>query len=105
MELYSEKEKDEFLSSVAFRFCPNCGEPIVQKAHGRKKIFCSDKCRFQWKNRHPKPENWKSTRTAICPVCGREFLASREYSRQRKYCSHACANKGRARREVAVHES
>ena len=105
MELYTEEQKKEFLSAVAFRFCPQCGEPIIQAPTGRKKIFCSDKCRFQWKNRHLKPENWKSTRTAVCPVCGREFLASREYNRLRKYCSRACANKGRARREIAVHES
>ena len=32
-----------------------------------------------------------------CPVCGREFLASREYTQKRKYCSRACANKGRAK--------
>jgi hypothetical protein len=33
----------------------------------------------------------------ICPVCGKEFRASREYKTERKYCSHACANRGRAK--------
>ena len=95
MELYTEEELQEFLSSVAFRFCPNCGEPIVQPPRGRKKIFCSERCRREWDNSHPKPENWKRTRTATCPICGRSFTASREYTRQRRYCSHACANKAR----------
>ena len=63
-----------------------------------------DACRFAWKNKHPKPENWKSTRVALCPVCGKEFLASREYKSKRKYCSHACANRGRAMEKRAAAE-
>ena len=96
MELLTAQEEQEFLDAVATRFCPNCGAAIIQARKGRLKIFCSERCRFQWKNRHPKPENWKSSRTAVCPVCGKPFLASREYSRKRKYCSRACANRGRA---------
>lgn len=96
MELYTKEEELEFLSRVAASFCPNCGAPIIQSGRGRKKKFCSDKCRWEWKNRNPKPENWKSTRTAVCPVCGKEFPASREYKVKRKYCSRACSNRGRA---------
>ena len=96
MELLTAQEEQEFLDAVATGFCPNCGVAIVQPPRGRTKKFCSDECRFQWKNKHPKPENWKSSRTAVCPVCGKTFTASREYTRQRKYCSRACANKGRA---------
>ena len=96
MELLTPQEEQEFLAAVAVRFCPECGEAIVQPKRGRMKVFCSDHCRWQWKSRHPKPENWKSSRIAICPVCGKEFTASREYTRQRKYCSRACANRGRA---------
>ena len=96
MELLSAQEEQEFLDAVATRFCPNCGAAITQPPRGRMKKFCSDECRFQWKNKHPKPENWKTSRTAVCPVCGKEFMASREYTRQRKYCCRACANRGRA---------
>ncbi|MBO5568104.1 MAG: hypothetical protein J6A79_04110 [Clostridia bacterium] len=95
MELLTVQEKQEFLSAVATRFCPNCGAAIIQPPMGRMKRFCSDGCRFQWKNQHRKPENWKSSRIVVCPVCGKEFLASQEYARKRKYCSHACANRGR----------
>lgn len=96
MVLLTAQEEQEFLDAVATGFCPNCAVPIAQPQRGRRKRFCSDQCRWKWKNLHPRPENWKSSRTAVCPVCGKVFTASREYNRQRKYCSHACANRGRA---------
>ncbi len=86
----------EFMESLPSGFCPECGNPVYQNPKGRRKRFCSEACRFAWKNKHPKPENWKSSRTAVCPICGKEFTACREYSRQRKYCSRSCANRGRA---------
>ena len=87
--------EEEFMNSLPSGVCPNCGSPVYQKERGRRKIYCSDACRFEWKNRHPKPENWSSSRMAVCPICGKEFLASREYKNKRKYCSRACANTGR----------
>ena len=89
----------EMLEDMAKRFCPNCGAAVTPNSKGRPRIFCSESCRYAWKNRNPHPEKWKSTRTAICPECGKPFLASREYGRVRKYCSHACANRGRAKRK------
>ena len=92
----TELEKAEFLNSVAVSFCPECGREVIQNPKGRRKKFCSDSCRFAWKNKHPKPECWKGIRIAVCPTCGNEFQAYRESKRIRKYCSHACANRGRA---------
>ena len=92
----SAEDEKEFEDAVVKGFCPECGKAVYQNPRGRRKKFCSDACRFAWKNKHPKPENWKSTRIAVCPVCGKEFLASREYKNKRKYCSHACANRGRS---------
>ncbi len=86
----------EFLDAIADCFCPECGAPVVQNPRGRRKVFCCDCCRIAWNHKNPKPQNWKGTRTAICPVCGKSFLASHEQKRKRKYCSHACANRGRA---------
>ena len=59
----------EMIRDMAFSFCPH--------------------------NTHPKPENWKTVRSKICPVCGREFSYRHQYGLERKYCSRACANKGR----------
>lgn len=92
-----ENGLDELAAQTVKRFCPQCGEAIVENLRGRPKVFCSDRCRYAWKNTHPKPENWASTRTAVCPVCGKSFLAFREYDRPRKYCSRACANRARAK--------
>ena len=88
--------EEEFKDSLASGVCPNCGNPVYQNPRGRRKKFCSEACRFEWKNRHPKPENWSSSRLAVCPVCGKEFIASREYGKKRKYCSRSCSNTGRA---------
>ena len=93
---FGEMLEKEFMDTLPSGVCPNCGSPVYNKPRGRTKIYCSDACRFEWKNRHPKPENWKSTRKAVCPYCGREFLASREYQGKRIYCSRACANRARA---------
>lgn len=95
----------EYLDAVATGFCPNCGMPVEQPKRGRPKKFCSERCRFQWKNRHPKPENWKSTRTAVCPVCGKEFLAFREYTHRRKFCSRTCANRSRVAERKQQHDA
>ena len=96
MAKLTDDDEQDFLSAVAFGFCPERGKAVYQNRRGRTKKFCSEKCRTNWNHRHPKPENWKSTRVAVCPVCGKEFYASREYQRKRIYCSRACANKGRA---------
>lgn len=95
---------DEFLSRVAERFCPECGMAVSQNATGRPKKFCSVRCRNLWWAKHQMPEHWVSARMKTCPVCGREFLSSRETIRPRMYCSHACANKGRVVRNQTMKE-
>ena len=49
----------EFMDSLPSGFCPECGGPVYQKPKGRRKKFCSEACRFAWKNKHPNPANWK----------------------------------------------
>ena len=95
-----ELNEQKFLDGVVHQFCPQCGRAIVQNRTGRHRKFCSDACRRQWWNHHPMPEHWQSVRKAVCPVCGKEFLASREYGKLRIYCSHACANRGRSARRT-----
>ena len=86
----------EYLSRPRVRVCPVCGEVFETLGRGRPKRFCSEECRSKYHHQHPNPANWTTTRIAVCPVCGKEFQASKEYGRMRKYCSRACANKGRA---------
>ena len=89
----------EYLSRPRVRVCPVCGEVFETLGRGRPKRFCSEECRSKYHHQHPNPANWKSTRIAVCPVCGKEFQASKEYGRLRKYCSRACANRGRAKEQ------
>ena len=93
-----------YLSRPDARRCPVCGEVFETKGRGRPKKFCSEKCRTKYHHRHPNMQNWTTTRIAVCPQCGKEFTAAREYGHLRKYCSRACANRGRAA-ERRQHES
>ena len=94
---FEDQQIEEFLRCVAKRFCPECGEAFPRNPRGRPKVFCCDACRRAWWEKHPQPEHWKSTRKLICPVCGREFLAIRDYAHKRKYCSRSCSNKARGK--------
>ena len=47
---YEDPNMDEFIAGCAKQFCPWCGAPVVPNHMGRKKKFCSDKCRWAfWK--------------------------------------------------------
>ena len=91
----------EMVKDMAFAFCPQCGTAIVPNHRGRPRKFCSPECRSKWNNTHPRPQNWKTVRSKVCPVCGREFSYRHQYGLPRKYCSRACANKGRAKGECS----
>lgn len=97
---YVEVNMKEFIAGCAMRFCPNCGKGIEGNRNhlklGRPRKFCSDECRQKYWKEHPKVEVWDSYEKKICPVCGEPFYAQHENKRERKYCSRACANRGRA---------
>ena len=48
---YNEMDIEDFIEDCAKQFCPYCGNGIVQKPKGRRKIFCSDKCRYAFHKR------------------------------------------------------
>lgn len=71
--------------------CPCCGGAIPQAATtGRRRKFCSEKCRREWWKMHPGAG--KRSESAIyhstCVACGKEFTTYGNSSR--KYCSHTC---------------
>lgn len=94
---YETPDLGDFLTNVAKRFCPECGEAFGRNRMGRPKQFCSEKCRRLWWGKHEQPEHWASTRKMMCPVCGREFLAVKDLGQKRKYCSRSCSNRARGR--------
>lgn len=74
--------------------CLNCGEQLVFTPHKKKKKFCSDKCRMHYWNTHPQEMNLTNATTIQCEVCGKDVLSYRK--KPRRFCSRACAVKGRA---------
>ena len=47
---YEDPDMGDFISLCAKRFCPWCGVPVEENRMGRKKKFCSDRCRWAfWK--------------------------------------------------------
>jgi endogenous inhibitor of DNA gyrase (YacG/DUF329 family) len=76
------------------RRCPVCGTAVEVKPRGRKRIYCSDKCRDL--GHHPrKTETRWGVRIAYSPVsrtighcrtCGRSVALTKA----QKYCSEAC---------------
>ena len=45
---YEDLDMSDFINGCAKRFCPWCGTPVIENHTGRKKKFCSDKCRFAY---------------------------------------------------------
>lgn len=73
-------------SKYGFIECKNCGT-TAENFTGRK-IFCSRKCYFEYKNKTRRDR----FEYAICPVCGIEFEKSfgKKYT---TYCSNECRGK------------
>lgn len=72
------------------KICANCCEPIEQPTKGRRKKFCSEKCRREWWKQHPDEINQKETAQyhLKCAYCGKDFISYG--NKNRKYCSHYC---------------
>lgn len=70
--------------------CQFCGKELQQPETGRKRKFCSEKCRRDWWKAHPEEIRRKPTAfySGVCAFCGKEFTSYGNNGR--KYCSHAC---------------
>lgn len=70
--------------------CPNCSSVLKQPERGKKRRFCSDKCRSEWWSKNYEQHNFseKNTHSFICRGCGKKFTSYSNNSR--KYCSHEC---------------
>lgn len=70
--------------------CSQCGKRLIQPSTGRKRLFCSDECRYRWWHANEKliPRPLGSREEVTCANCGKPIL---DYVRKkRRYCSHEC---------------
>lgn len=79
--------------------CLRCGKELEQPHTGRKKKFCSDRCRREWWKEHPERITRRETAyyKSVCVYCGREFKTYG--NKDRRYCSHNCYVRDRFFRE------
>lgn len=73
--------------------CENCGKPVLQNKHRKRKRFCCDLCRTSWWNSHQDQVNRKANYELICKCCSHTFISYGNSNR--KYCSHECYLKDR----------
>ena len=69
--------------------CKNCGTVMTAAPGKRNKLFCSDKCRYQWWHLHR--GNSLNAEERTCLFCGKIFRTNRI----QKYCCHDCYIRGR----------
>jgi len=79
--------------------CPQCYGPIRHKKRGRRKRFCTEKCRRAWWKEHEEarnrnPKSWYSNQ---CLACGKYFVVYGNHCQ--KYCNRECYLNHRYRRE------
>lgn len=70
--------------------CQCCGQTIQQPNIGRKRKFCSERCRREWWTAHPEDSQKKETAfyEKTCAYCGQQFTVYG--NKNRRYCSHEC---------------
>ncbi len=79
------------LASLETR-CKQCGKPILQPPHAKKKLFCSTSCRYKWWNAHPESGSHRTVHQFTCLTCGTPFES---YQKNRKFCCTECYVKSR----------
>lgn len=71
--------------------CKNCGQELTSTPNAKPRLFCSDRCKQAWWNRHRYERFSVKVVPHTCPICGKMFV---DYSgANRKYCSQECYRK------------
>lgn len=64
--------------------CKNCGKPLSHPTGGGRKIFCSNRCRYQWWNHFRSRQPYR----LICYCCGKEFVSFG--NKKKQFCGREC---------------
>jgi predicted amidophosphoribosyltransferase len=68
-------------------FCKDCGKELENE----KAIYCPECRKKRRKISHLKCQKKRRMKYTICPVCGKEFLITKD---NRKYCCSSCKQQG-----------
>ena len=79
--------------------CKQCGKLVLPTPGKKKRMFCSDKCKYQWWNMH-RYGNHRNLIVSTCQFCGKEFMSYA--SDERKYCSRICYHNARRRDGIQI---
>lgn len=97
-KICAEEDADTGASLDKFILCKECGKLITQKGKSRPRIFCCDKCKQNWWNKHRNASSRKSNEVRICPVCKSEFVINSQT--KQKYCSRECYWKSKRKNRI-----
>lgn len=64
--------------------CKQCGSALIQTPKHRRKLFCSDRCRYAWWTQNRLLS--RSSTPRVCPNCEKHYVARKS----QKHCSHSC---------------
>ena len=93
--LIEKKEWKQMEKECPEVICRQCGNPIKINPDGRRRVYCSDKCRREWGKKHPTLYKHE------CLFCGKEFESS---TREQKFCSRDCYVRNRFWRQEDTEE-
>ena len=79
--------KDEEESELVGE-CKNCNSKIKFVKGKKKKVFCCDKCRWEWWNKNKTTVEKTAYYTHQCKQCNKDFTAYG--NNKRLFCSQAC---------------
>lgn len=72
------------------RKCPVCGRVLEQPYRGRRRKFCSQRCKDKFWNDRQKGRQEELGREAVCENCGKKFIAVNEKNGERRFCGRDC---------------
>lgn len=93
--LVERKDREQMRNECPEISCKQCGKPLKAETAGRKRVYCSEKCRKQWAREHPTLYKHE------CIFCGKEFESR---NKQQNFCSHDCYIRNRFWRQEDAEE-
>ena len=64
--------------------CKQCGKQLINTPGAKAKIYCSDKCRYEYYNK----QKARKAYDLICKYCGKKFVAFG--NPKKRFCSRDC---------------